>query len=95
MTERIYAFAPEMEAVLHVSPGETIRFEAQDALGGQIRTADDLLTELDFSQINPATGPAFVEGAEPGDTLVVKVKSVECAAQGCIITGPGMGGSRR
>ena len=87
----IYAFEASMEPAAQVAPGEAIRFEAQDALGGQVRTEADVLTELDFSRINPATGPIYVEGAEPGDTLVVRVQSIETADRGAIVTGPGLG----
>jgi len=88
---QVYAFADEMEPAARAVPGERLVFEAQDALGGQVKTADDVLAELDFSRINPATGPVFVDGAEPGDTLVVRVVSIEPADSGAIVTGPGMG----
>ena len=88
---RIYAFSPRMTPAAHASPGETLVFEAQDALGGQVRAETDVLTDLDFSRINPATGPVYIDGAEPGDTLVVRVTSIEPAGSGAIVTGPGMG----
>ncbi len=88
---QVYAFSPGMEPAAHALPGETLVFETQDALGGQVRTEADVLTDLDFSRINPATGPLFVEGAEPGDTLIVRVVSIEPAGSGAIVTGPGLG----
>jgi amidase len=88
---QIYTFSPRMTPAAHASPGETLVFEAQDALGGQVKSPEDVLAELDFDRINPATGPVFVEGAEPGDTLVVRVSSIEPAGSGAIVTGPGMG----
>jgi len=87
----IYAFAASMEPAARVAPGDSIRFEVQDALGGQVRTEEDVLTGLDFSRINPATGPVHVKGAEPGDTLVVRVQSIETADCGAIVTGPDLG----
>lgn len=88
---QIYAFSADMEPAAQAAPGEILRFETRDALGGQVKTADDVLVELDFSRVNPATGPVLVEGAEPGDTLVVRVLSIEPADFGAIVTGPGMG----
>ena len=88
---QVYAFSAEMTAATHVKVGERLLFETQDALGGQVRTPDDVLAELDFSRINPATGPVYVDGAEPGDTLAVRVLSIEPSASGAIVTGPGMG----
>ena len=41
---------------------------------------------------NPLTGPFYVEGAEPGDTLVVKVLDVQLDAdQGVGVLGPRFG----
>jgi len=88
---QIYTFSPRMTPAAHASPGETLVFEAQDALGGQVKAETDVLTDLDFSRINPATGPVYVDGAEPGDTLIVRVSSIEPAESGAIVTGPGMG----
>ncbi len=87
----IYAFATEMEPAAHVAAGETVVFETRDAFGGQVKSPEDILAELDFDRINPVTGPVFVDGAEPGDTLVVRVVSIEPAGSGAIVTGPGMG----
>jgi len=87
----IYAFTSEMSPVARATAGDTILFEAQDALGGQVQSEQDLLENLDFGRINPASGPVFVEGAAPGDTLVVRVRSIDTADRGAIVTGPGMG----
>jgi len=88
---QVYAFSTEMTAAVHAVVGERLLFETQDALGGQVKTPDDVLDELDFSRINPATGPVHIDGAEPGDTLVVRVLAIETARSGAIVTGPGMG----
>ena len=88
---QVYAFSDGMVAAAYAAPGETLVFEAQDAFGGQVKTANDILAGLDFTRINPATGPVFVNGAEPGDTLVVRVVSIEPADSGAIVTGPGLG----
>jgi len=68
---QVYAFSERMEPAARASRGETVVFHAQDAFGGQVKSAADVLTDLDFSRVNPATGPLFVDDAEPGDTLVV------------------------
>ena len=87
----IYAFAADMAPVARAAPGETVVFETRDALGGQVKRSEDVLSDLDFDRINPATGPIFVDGAEPGDTLAVRVVSIEPADAGAIVTGPGLG----
>lgn len=87
----VYAFAPRMEPAVTVSPPETVIFETIDAFGGQINSADDKLENLDFSRVNPATGPVFVDGAQPGDTLAIHIQKIELPEQGAIVTGEGMG----
>ena len=44
-----------------------------------------------FRVTNPATGPLYVEGAMPGDVLVVDVLSVEVADKGAVTTIPNIG----
>lgn len=87
----IFAFTPNMSPILTVTPPETVIFETIDAFGGQIRSAEDRLENLDFSRVNPATGPVFVDGAKPGDTLVVTIERIELPKQGAIVAGAGMG----
>ena len=90
-TDVIYEFSEDLTAVASIRPGTRLVFETLDALGGQVRSEKDLLSELDFDRVNPATGPVRIEGAEPGDTLVVRILSIETAETGVTVTGPGMG----
>lgn len=87
----IYAFSPKMKPGLSIEAPETVVFETADAMGGQVQTEQDQLFSVDFSKINPATGPVSIKGAQPGDTLVVQVQGIELPQQGVIVTGPGMG----
>jgi amidase len=41
--------------------------------------------------VNPVTGPIFVEGAEPGDTLVVEIRNIELPERGATAILPGFG----
>ena len=74
--EVIWSFGPDLEPVLEVEPGETVTFETNDCFTGQIRSEDDLVTEIDLERINGATGPVAVRGAEPGDSLIVEILDV-------------------
>ena len=81
------------EPVLAVQPGDTIEFETIDASGGQLSpssTAADV-GRLDFAKVNPATGPVFVEGAEPGDALVVEILEMKPTGWGWTACIPGFG----
>src|SRR4051795_1144928 len=60
--------APAMPVV----PGTALRLWSDDAFGGVLRSVDDLSSaKVDLRFVNPQTGPFWVEGAEPGDTLVL------------------------
>jgi amidase len=87
----IHAFGPALEPVLEVEPGTVVTFETRDCFDGQIRTEADLVTAIDLSRINAATGPVAVHGAEPGDSLVAEILSVRPAATGVATLIPGFG----
>ena len=85
-------FASGLAPVGRVRPGEKVLFETLDAVGGRIRSLEDALTvQVPPEEANPATGPVFVEGAEPGDTLEVRVLSIDLGPQGyCRVTRGGV-----
>jgi acetamidase/formamidase len=60
---------------IRIKPGDTVVFETVEASVNQItpRSTDDDIGRLDFGRVNAVTGPVFVEGAEPGDGLMVEV----------------------
>jgi acetamidase/formamidase len=65
--------------VLEVEPGTVIDLELNDPGGGQIGPGSSTseLLQLDFSRINPVTGPVWIDGAEPGDAVHIELLSVE------------------
>src|ERR1700750_3365042 len=78
----IVEFRPEREQyaftfggvapVRKVVPGTMLRLWTEDAFCGTIRSTSDLpSTALTMPFVNPQTGPFYVEGAEPGDTLAL------------------------
>jgi acetamidase/formamidase len=76
-----------------IAPGASLEFVVADASGGQLvpeSTAADL-ARLDFSRVNPVTGPVFVEGAEPGDVLKVTLLSFQPSGWGWTANIPGFG----
>src|SRR4051794_41930625 len=62
----IWSFGPDLRPALEVEPGDTVTFETNDCFTGQIRSEADLVTEIDLSRINSATGPVAGKGGEPG-----------------------------
>lgn len=66
--------------VARVRPGTALKLWSDDAFCGRLRSVTDLPgTALQMPFVNPQTGPFFVEGAEPGDTLVLHVVDLEPA----------------
>ena len=66
--------------VMRVMPGTVLRLWSDDAFGGALRTVDDLSgAKVDLRFVNPQTGPFYVEGAEPGDTLALHLVALEPA----------------
>jgi amidase len=77
--------------VATVDPGAELLFETWDARTGTIRSEQDLLDAPHPSGPNPATGPVFVRGAEPGDALAVDILDIALASRGYTGTRPGRG----
>jgi acetamidase/formamidase len=63
--------------VRHVEPGTVLELWTEDAFGGKIRSPEDKVSEvIQFPFVNPQTGPFYVEGAEPGDTVAIHFVSI-------------------
>ena len=66
--------------VARVRPGTVLELFTEDCFAGRVRGHDDLVSRVvEFPYVNPQTGPFYVEGAEPGDTLAVHFVSMEPA----------------
>ncbi|THH28356.1 hypothetical protein EUX98_g5831 [Antrodiella citrinella] len=70
---------PDIPAFVSVKPGEIFKIECIDWTGAQIGNNDnsDDIKTVDLSQIHHLSGPVAVEGAEPGDCLVVDILDVQ------------------
>lgn len=78
-------------AAANAKSGDTIIFVTKDCFGSQIQSEDQVMDSLDWSNINPATGPVFIEGAETGDVLKVEILDIEIGDKGVMIDGGGEG----
>jgi acetamidase/formamidase len=66
--------------VAQVRPGTVLELFTEDCFAGRVRGIGDLVSEvIEFPYVNPQTGPFFVAGAEPGDTLAIHFVSIEPA----------------
>ena len=80
-TREQYAFTfGGAAAARRIKPGAALRLWSEDAFNGALRSVDDLSAEkVDLGFVNPQTGPFYVEGAQPGDTLVLHLVALEPA----------------
>ncbi|MEC3421933.1 acetamidase/formamidase family protein [Bacillus cereus] len=87
----IYSMSPENKPCMEVEIGSSLVFETYDCFENQIDSEDVVFQELDWNRINPATGPVYVKGAEPGDILAVTIEKIKIAEQGVLTTGANLG----
>lgn len=83
----LFSFDKDLEPVLKVPSGETVRIRTKDCFDNQLQGPEDQLSEIDWEAINPATGPIYVEGAVAGGTLKVHIVNIELDAQTSSCTG--------
>jgi acetamidase/formamidase len=63
-----------------IAPGTVLELFTEDCFAGRVRGVNDLVSEVcEFPYVNPQTGPFYVDGAQPGDTLAVHFVSIEPA----------------
>lgn len=83
-----YEYSRHNEPRLRIEPGETVLVEAEDAFSGQIRTNTDRRDLIEMPYSNPQTGPIWIEGAEPGDALAVKIEEIRPSIGQCATRAP-------
>jgi acetamidase/formamidase len=63
--------------VARIKPPVVLDVFTEDAFFGRVRSENDLVSQVcEFPFVNPQTGPFYVEGAEPGDTIAVHFVSI-------------------
>jgi amidase len=83
----VYGVAPP---VARVRPGNILDSNSLDCFGNAIKKPGD--TQALVKGDNPLTGPFFIEGAEPGDTLVIHFLDLQVDGnQGLGAFAPGFG----
>jgi amidase len=83
----VYATA---EPVARVPSGGIVDTNTLDCFGNVLQKPGDVLSMVKGD--NPLTGPFYVDGAEPGDTLAVKILDLQVDSnQGVGAFGPGFG----
>jgi acetamidase/formamidase len=70
-----------------------VTFQTRDSGNNQIQPGADVaaVQALDFSRVNPITGPIAIAGAQPGDVLQVDIQAIETQDWGWTANIPGFG----
>jgi formamidase len=86
-------FSSELEPVARIAPGEEVVVECRDGMDGQLsrESTSASLASLNLHSNHPLTGPIEVQGAEPGDLLVVETLAIEPDDFGATAVIPGFG----
>lgn len=64
----------------HIKPGTRIITWTEDCYDGAVTSRDQLPTKvIPAGHDNPQTGPFYIDGAEPGDTLAIHIEKLEPA----------------
>jgi acetamidase/formamidase len=77
----------------HIKPGTRIVTWTEDCFDGAVKTAADLPSkQMAAGHDNPQTGPFYIEGAEPGDTVAIHIIKLEPARSYAVSSfSPGFG----
>jgi amidase len=86
-----FAFSPQLKAIAHIEQGEEVLLQTHDCFEGQIQTTRDLVDALDWGHVNPATGPLYISGTQPGDVLRIDILDIQVGQQSSMVTIPGEG----
>jgi acetamidase/formamidase len=65
--------------VKRLTPPVALSVYTEDAFAGRVRSETDLISTQNITGLNPQTGPFYIKGAEPGDTVAVHFVSIEPA----------------
>ena len=81
------------DPVIKIKSGETIEIDTVDSSGSQLSLNSNIdeLKKLDFSKVNPVTGPIFIENASEGDVIEVELLDFITSGWGWTAIIPGFG----
>ncbi|MCM3740983.1 acetamidase/formamidase family protein [Oceanobacillus luteolus] len=69
---------PDIPAAFSVNPGESFKMECLEWTDGQVKNNDDPsdIRHVNLDRVHVLSGPVHVNGAEPGDLLVVDILDI-------------------
>ena len=86
----VYTCSASHSPKMTVRPGETFQVETELNSGNWLTSLDSSPENRSrFPYVNPATGPVYIEGAGPGDVLVVHIEGIDLDEIGYTALGHG------
>jgi acetamidase/formamidase len=88
-----YVWDNSIEPALEIESGEAVELHVRDASDEQIhkRSGVEDVEKLDFSHVNPVSGPVYVKGAKAGDVLEIELLEFKAKDWGWTAIIPGFG----
>ncbi len=83
----VYEVSADSSPAYEVDLGEAVTVEVWDAFAGRCTVRKD--EQDDETRANPATGPIYVRGIEPGDIMAIEIMDIETVGQGILHTASG------
>src|SRR5688572_21214176 len=93
-TDRVhYTWDAGNAPVIEIDPGDTVVVTTRDVSDNQVHPGADasVIPAMDWDRVYPLAGPIAVEGARPGDTLVVEILDLHTQGWGWTAILPGLG----
>jgi len=87
----MYAFDGTAEPVISIDQREVLTIETMDCFAEQIKCKTDTMDSFDWSRVNPATGPVYINGVKAGDIVRIDILKVEIADSSLMVCIPGAG----
>ena len=92
----VYAIDKDVPPRLRVMPPAEVTIATLDARAGRLTRPEEVESTAPdyrdrFPKANPATGPIFIEGAEPGDVLSAEILRIELGQRGYTLVKPDFG----
>ena len=87
-------FNSRTKPIATVKPGEIVSIHTWDAFGGVVKLGQTFQQAIERGKVgalNPVTGPIYIDGAFPGDTLKIELIDIELPDIGAVSIIPGFG----
>lgn len=87
----VFSMNKENDPAIYVDSGDRLKVETNDCFSGDVKSEADVISEIDFERVNPATGPIYINDAKAGDVLKVTIHAIELADTAVAMAVPELG----